>query len=113
MRLAAGIGTITAPPELAKANPVDPQAYVAGFVRNGISLLLIVAFILSFLFTIIAGIKFVTSGGDEKAVSSAWSSIYYGFIGMLIVIGSYAIIRLIETFFGVSIISSGFQLPTP
>lgn len=31
-----------------------------------------------------------------------------GMIGMIVVVGSYAIIVLVETFFGVKIISGGF-----
>ncbi len=94
-------------------NPPDPGAFVAGVFRNGISLLILGAFLLMLIFTIIAGIKFITAGGDSKAISAAWSQIYMGMIGMVVVVGAYAIIILIETFFKVKIISGGFTLPTP
>ena len=103
------IGTITPPASV--PNPLDPVAFTADLVRNGISLLIIVAFIVDFLWTIFAGFKFITAGGDPKTVSSAWSQIYYGIIGMLVVMGSYAIIRLVETFFVVDIITGGLSLP--
>lgn len=103
------IGTITPPASV--PNPPDAIAFTAGLIRNGISLLILVAFITDLLFTIFAGFRFITAGGDEKAVSSAWSQIYYGLIGMLVVMGSYAIIRLVETFFGVDIITGGLKLP--
>lgn len=114
MQLAAiaNIGTITVDNSVTP-NPGDPGAFVAGIFRNGISMLILGAFLLMLIFTIIAGIKFITAGGDSKAISAAWSQIYMGMIGMLVVVGSYAIIVLIETFFNVKIISNGFTLPTP
>lgn len=111
MQLALNLGKID--PGGTIPNPPDPSNYVAGFIRNSISLLILVSFIIMLLFTIIAGIRFITSGSDEKAVSASWKQIYLGMIGMLVVVGSYSIIRLVETFFGVNIISGGFVLPTP
>jgi hypothetical protein len=100
------VGTIIAPPST--PNPRDPVDFTAGLIRNGISLLITVAFIVDFFWTILAGIRLITSSGDPKAVSATWSQIYMGLIGMLVVVGSYAIIVLIETFFGIPIISGGF-----
>ncbi len=100
------IGRISPPPSV--PNPPDPVNFTAGLIKNGISLLITVAFILDLIWTILAGIKFVTAGGDPKSISAAWSQIYMGMIGMLVVVGSYAIMVLVETFFGVKIISDGF-----
>lgn len=105
------LGKITAPSGV--PTPTDPSTYVSSFIRNGIMLLIIVAFIVDLLYTIIAGIRFITANGDEKAISSATSQIWWGMIGMVVVIGAYAIIKLVETFFGVNIVSGGFNLPTP
>lgn len=101
------IGTITVDPAVIP-NPPDPVGFTTGLIRNGISILITVAFIIDLIWTILAGIKFITAGGDPKSISAAWSQIYMGMIGMLVVVGSYAIIVLVETFFGVKIISGGF-----
>lgn len=90
----------------------DPSTFVASAIRSSISLLIIVAFIVDLIWTIFGGIRFVTAGGDPKTVGAAWSQIYWGLIGMVVVMGSFAIIKLVETFFQVSIISGGFRLPT-
>lgn len=114
MKLLAQVGNINPPPGVPGLPPNDPNAasvFVAGLVRNGIAVLLIVAFIAALLWTIFAGFRFVFSGGDEKAVSSAWSQIYWGLIGMVVVMGAFAIIKLVEIFFNTNIISGGFQLP--
>lgn len=113
MQLAvADIGRIIVDNSVIK-NPGDPGAFVASLIKNGISMLILGAFIIDLIWTILAGIKFITAGGDPKSISAAWSQIYMGMIGMLVVVGSYAIIVLVETFFNVKIISNGFTLPTP
>src|SRR4030042_3270719 len=107
--LLAQIGTINPPPTI--PNPGgNPSGFVAGIIRAGILLLIIVAFIVFFIWTIFAGFRFIFSGGDEKNISGAWSQIYWGLLGMIVVVGSFAIIKLVETFFKVNIISGGFQL---
>ncbi|KKR49702.1 MAG: hypothetical protein UT84_C0021G0008 [Candidatus Curtissbacteria bacterium GW2011_GWA1_40_16] len=115
--LLAQVGTIT-PPKDAAGNPiipdpgVDPTSFVAGLIRGGIQFLLITAFIVALIWTIFAGYRFVFSGGDEKSVSGAWSQIYWGLIGLVVVVGAFAIIKLVEAFFKVNIVSGGFFLPT-
>lgn len=111
MKLAQGaIGKINPPPGVVPV-PNDPTEFVAGIVRNGVSMLLLVAFIVDLLWTIFAGFRFITAGGDEKAVGQAWSQIYWGLIGMLVVVGAYAIIVLVEHFFELNIITGGLKLP--
>lgn len=104
-----GLGTIT-PPDTVPTVAGDPTTFVAGLFRNAVSLLLIVAFAVFLIWTMIAGFRFIFAGGDEKTIGSAWSQIYWGLIGMAIILSSFAIIKLVETFFGVSIFTN-FQLP--
>lgn len=106
----AQLGTIGNPTKLPDPG-ADPTGFVASFIQGGISLLLIVAFVIDLIWTIFAGYRFITAGGDSKSVSSAWSQIYWGLIGMVVVLGSFAIIKLVEIFFHVDIISN-FSLPT-
>ena len=112
--LSLDIGKIAPPPGTIPYLNVaaDPSNFIAGFIRNGVRLLIIVAFVVFLIWTIFAGFRFVFSGGDEKSISGAWSQIYWGFLGMLIVVGVFAIIVLVETFFNVKIISGPFKLPT-
>jgi len=108
--LLAQLGTIT-PPDTIPDVAGNPTGFVAGVIRGGIQLLLIVAMVVALIWTMLAGYRFITSGGDPKNTGAAWSQIYFGLIGMLIVVGAFAIIKLVETFFAVSIIGN-FQLPT-
>ncbi len=80
-------------------------------IRNAIRFILLIAFVLAFIFLLIGGIRWITAGGDEKAVSSARGMITAALIGLVVVLVSYALIVLVENFFGVSIISGAFTLP--
>src|SRR3989338_3480136 len=102
--LTQDIGTIQPPAGVIPDVGGDPTSFVAGLVRASIQMLLLGSFLIALIWTIIAGLKFIFSGSDEKAVGQAWAQIYWGLIGMAIVLGSFAIIKLVETFFNVDII---------
>lgn len=104
------IGKIEAPANIPTAG-TDPSAFVAGIIRAFIQILIIAAFIIALIWTIFAGYSFIFAGGDPKNISSAWSRIYWGLLGLVVVVGAFAIIKLVETVFDVTIISGGFQLP--
>ncbi len=105
-----GIGKITPPNNLPNAG-ANPSDFIAKLVQNGISLLIIVAFVIAVIWGIINGIRFILANGDEKTVNSAWTQIYWTLIGLVVVLGSFAIIKLVEVFFHVTIFSDTFKLP--
>jgi len=105
------IGKITPPVGVEVPTTTDPSTFVATLIRNGLTLLIIVAFIVDLIWTIFAGYRFIFAGGESKNISSAWSQIYWGLIGMVIILGSFAIIKLVEEFFGVTILEAQFSLP--
>lgn len=111
MNLAQDIGRIQ-PPAGTVPTVADPSSFVASLVRNGLTLLIIVAFIVDLIWTIFAGYRFIFAGGESKNISSAWSQIYWGLLGMAIILGSFAIIKLVETFFGVTVLTGPFTLPS-
>lgn len=106
----AQIGQITAPNTIPTV-PGDPSLFVASLIRGIITLLLIAAFIIGLIWMIFAGYAFIFAGDDPKNIASAWSRIYWGLLGLTIVFGAFAIIKLVETFFNVQIISGNFTLP--
>ncbi len=92
-------------------NSISPINNIVKVIQNAIKFILLVAFILAFIFLIIGGIRWITAGGDEKAVSGARGMITAALIGLVIVLVSYALIILVETFFGVKIISGNISIP--
>lgn len=64
------------------------------FISNIIRLFFVVAGVYAFINIIIGGYGFMSSGGDSKAVSAAWNRIWQSLLGLVIVVGSFAIITL-------------------
>lgn len=83
---------------------------IPAIVSGVIKLALIIAALVAFAFLIIGGIKWITSGGDKEGTAKAQSTITSALIGLVIVFAAWAIIRLIEVFFGISILT--LTIPT-
>lgn len=77
-----------------------------------IELSLIFASIFFLIFFIIGGVQWLTSGGDKQALEGARGRITSAIIGLVIVLASFAIIRLLEAALGFRILS-GFTLTGP
>ena len=91
------------PDDLSKTT--DLVAVIQAIIR----FILVAAFVLAFIFLLIGGIRWITAGGDEKGVAAARGMITSALIGLVIVLVAFAIIRLVETFFDVIIISGGIE----
>ena len=77
---------------------------VSGIAKLASDILLILtgaAAIIAFIFIIIGGFKFVTSGGDPKAVAGARTTLTYAIIGIILVVVSWLILLLIRQVTGV------------
>ena len=85
---------------------------IVAVVRAIIQFILVVAFVAAFIMLLIGGIRWITAGGDEKGVASARNMITAALIGLVVVLVAYAIIRLVELFFGFNIITGGVTIPT-
>ena len=77
---------------------------IPALVSGLIKLILVIAALIAFFFLIIGGIKWITAGGDKANTETARNTLTAALIGLLIVFGAWAIIRLIETFFGITIL---------
>lgn len=75
------------------------------FLPNLITLFFIATAIATLFVLLIGGIKWITSAGDKAATESARGTITSGVIGLVFVFSVYAVIRLIEFFFGISLIT--------
>ena len=84
---------------------------VGSIISGAIQLILIVAALVFFFLLIIGGIRWMTAGGDKEKAGAARGQLTSALVGLAIVFAAWAIIRLIEVLFGVSIIS-GFEIPS-
>lgn len=106
-------------PGAAFANSIVPNQLatvgnltVVSILQAVIRFILLVAFVLAFIFLLIGGIRWITAGGDEKGVERARGMITAALIGLVVVLIAFALIKLVETFFGVTIISGNICIPT-
>ena len=66
---------------------------------------MVIAGLMVFFYLIMGGIQYISSGGDKAQAEAARNRITYALIGLVIVVGSFAIIKLVESFFGLSILN--------
>lgn len=90
---------------------IRPINNIVSVVRGIIRFILVVAFVVAFIMLLIGGIRWITAGGDEKGVAGARNMITAALIGLVVILVAYAIIRLVEIFFNVSIITGGVNIP--
>ncbi len=69
-----------------------------------VGLAFVVGALVFFFMLLISGIQWVSSGGDKGAIESARGRLAQALIGIVILFSVYALIKLIENFFGVSIL---------
>lgn len=81
------------------------SSVISGLIRMA----LIVAAIVFFFILVIGGIKWIASGGDKAATEGARNQITAALVGLVIVFAAWAIVALINTFFGVNV----FNLAVP
>lgn len=64
------------------------------FLTNIIRLFFVGAGIWAFFNLLFAGLQFMSAGGDAKAVSAAWSRIWQTLLGLIIIVGSFALVTV-------------------
>lgn len=79
------------------------QFTIPKVVETILKVILVVAAIVSFIYLVIGGIKWITSGGDKEGTQKAQGTITAALIGLVIVFAAWALIRLLESFFGIKI----------
>ncbi len=83
--------------------PAGDFTNVGEFVSDILVFLVSAAGVIAFIFIIIAGLKYVTSSGDQKKLDSARSTLTFSVIGITVVILSFVIIRFVQAFVGTNI----------
>lgn len=75
--------------------------------------ILIIAALLAFLYLILGGVKWITSGGDKAGMEEARNKITHAIVGLIVVGAAWAIMTLVQNFLGVQIIGGTITLPKP
>jgi hypothetical protein len=72
-------------------------------LKNAIFSLVSLSGLALFLMLVVGGFNFLLSGGDQKKLEKAKSTITTAIIGLVVVVMAYLIIRTIEVFTGVNV----------
>lgn len=84
------------------SNPT-PFENFGGLLTTLVPNIFILAGLLTFFYLIFGGFKYMTAGGDEKAVTSAKNMITNAAVGLIIIFCAWWIMHIIEIVIGVSI----------
>ncbi len=83
----------------------DPSAFINKYLPSFIGLLFVFGG-LSFFFMLLWGaVSWILSGGEKASLEAAKNKITNAFVGIILLIASFAIVKLIEMFFTVNILS--------
>ena len=81
------------------------EVFFAKFLPNLVGLSIVIGVLVFFAIMLIGAIQWITSGGDKAALESARGKIANALIGIILLFATFAIIKLIEDFFGVDILT--------
>jgi hypothetical protein len=80
---------------------INPSGYddlegfgLMNFVSNLIKTLIIGAGLFAFINLVMAGLQFISSGGNPEATTKAWQRIAMSLVGLAVMVSSYAIAAL-------------------
>jgi hypothetical protein len=97
-----GIHNSALPPTLQSMSGLQ---YLQKMLPNLIGLAFIIGSIIFFFMLLMGAIQWISSGGDKGKLESARGRITSAIIGIVLLLASFAIIKIIETFFGVNILT--------
>jgi len=88
------IGTITNPMPSAYQHLTGTNGGLILFFTNILRVIFAVAGIYAFINFILAGFQYLGAAGDTKALTAAWNRIWNSLLGLIIVVGSFALAAL-------------------
>lgn len=99
-------GTIRNPlaPKLSPNVPETGLEMLAAFIPKLVGLAIIIAAVVFFFVFLIGGIRWITSSGDKAQIEGARNTIMNALVGLVIVFSLFAILKLIETLFGIELL---------
>jgi hypothetical protein len=70
------------------------QTTLKGIMKTVLNILSWVAGIAAIIMIVIAGLKYITSGGDSSSIASAKSTLIYAIVGVIVVVSAQLIVHL-------------------
>lgn len=92
-------------PVLEQQSGEDGVTFIQKLLTSIIGIFFAAGFIIFVFMLLIGAIQWIASGGDKTALEGARGKISSALIGLVILISVFAIIKLVENFFGINILS--------
>ncbi len=92
-------------PILGNLNSLSGSDFLSQFIPKAIGLLFVFGALAFFFMFLWGAISWILSGGDKAHVENAKARITNALIGFILMIATFAIVKLIEAFFGIDILS--------
>lgn len=94
-------------------NPILPselqsqsgETFFANFFPTIVSWIFVIGAVIFLFMLLIGAIQWIMSGGDKGALEQAKGRVTNAILGIILLFGSFAIIQLVEVFFGLNIMS--------
>lgn len=99
---------VISPPSSIGGVNVQPNELIA-FIINAI---IVIGIVLSLIFLLWGGLRWIMSGGDKGKVDTARSTIVAAIVGLIIVILAYVIINVVLQIFTNRTLYGGFEIPS-
>lgn len=88
-----------------QAQQQDGTTLVSSLVPKFLTFAITIGAIVFFFMFVLGAIKWITSGGDKGAVADARGQIVNAIVGVVVLFSVFAVAKIIETFFGFSLIT--------
>src|SRR3990172_7232986 len=92
-------------PLIPKAQAGAGAAFFQGFLPAMVGLAYVVGTIIFFFIFLMGAIQWISSGGDKASLEGARGKLSNALVGIVVLFSTFAIIKVIEAFFGINILS--------
>lgn len=112
--IAANIPPITVPnghgnnlynPAIGNLGNNSGISFVQQLIPSLVGLAFVVGVLIFFFMLLLGAIQWISSGGDKAAVEGARGKITQALVGIIVLFSVFAIIKVVETFFGINILT--------
>lgn len=81
---------------------------ISSILTNIISAIVVFSGIVLFVMLVVGGMNFLLSGGDQKKLDKAKGTVSNALLGLVFLVVSYLVLKLIQAFTGVDVTTFGF-----
>lgn len=88
------VGSVTNPLSGSYGDVASPGGGLVGLLSNLLRLVFVGAGMYALVNLIVAGFQYMQAGGDTKILAAAWNRIWQTLLGLIIIVGSFALAAL-------------------